>query len=104
MADIRTDSAQPRHGYDPGHLFTPTLAITKTHEPAVLVPGQPIAYIITVRNNGPSDVTGATVTDSLPNSLLRPVCVGANPSACPVSGNKLTITTSPLPAVGPPPR
>ncbi len=42
------------------------LAITKKHEPEILAPGQAITYVLTVRNNGPSDVPSATVTDLLP--------------------------------------
>jgi uncharacterized repeat protein (TIGR01451 family) len=67
------------------------LAITKRHEPAILAPGQAMAYILTVRNNGPTDVTGATISDSLPNALLGPQCVGANRSACTFSGGSLSI-------------
>jgi uncharacterized repeat protein (TIGR01451 family) len=76
------------------------LAITKTHDPAVLVPGQAMAYVITVRNNGPSDVPGATVTDSLPNALLGPHCVGANRLDCTFLVNNLNIAVGPLPVGG----
>src|SRR4051812_7359908 len=83
---------------------TPTadLAITKTHDPKNLVPGQPMAYVITVSNNGPNDVTGATVTDSLPETLLNPHCAAMNPPGCAISGNTLTIQVGPLPAGGTP--
>ncbi|HSS49057.1 MAG TPA: hypothetical protein VLX28_08925 [Thermoanaerobaculia bacterium] len=73
------------------------LAITKIHDPAVLAPGQAMAYVLTVRNNGPSDVPGTTVTDSLPNALLSPHCVGANRLDCTFLGNNLNIAVGPLP-------
>jgi uncharacterized repeat protein (TIGR01451 family) len=78
----------------------PDLAITKTHEPAVLVPGQPMAYIITVRNYGPGDAPGATVIDFLPTPLLGPHCVGANGLDCTFLGNSLNVAVGPLPAGG----
>ncbi len=43
-----------------------TLAVTKSSAPNPYIPGQPLAYTITVTNQGPSDVTGATVDDTLP--------------------------------------
>ncbi|HEV7785809.1 MAG TPA: hypothetical protein VGQ28_10770, partial [Thermoanaerobaculia bacterium] len=73
------------------------LAITKIHEPAVLAPGQAMAYVLTVRNNGPSDVPGTTVTDSLPSALLAPHCVGPNRLDCTFLGNNLNIAVGPLP-------
>src|SRR5262249_38008990 len=42
------------------------LAITKTDGVTSVVPGTPTTYILVVSNNGPSDVTGATVSDLLP--------------------------------------
>ncbi|MFY9823217.1 MAG: hypothetical protein WAM82_17675 [Thermoanaerobaculia bacterium] len=81
---------------------TPTadLAITKGHEPDILAPGQAMAYVLTVRNNGPSDVPGATVIDSLPNALLGPHCVGGNKLDCTFLGNNLNIAVGPLPVGG----
>ncbi|MCA9213673.1 MAG: DUF11 domain-containing protein [Planctomycetales bacterium] len=42
------------------------LEITKTDNLATAVPGQQLTYTITATNNGPVDVTGATVTDTFP--------------------------------------
>jgi uncharacterized repeat protein (TIGR01451 family) len=42
------------------------LAITKTDGVASVVPGTPTTYTIVVRNNGPSAVSGASVSDRLP--------------------------------------
>ncbi len=45
------------------------LAITKTDGVASVVPGHSTTYTIVVSNNGPSNVTGATVTDILPAAI-----------------------------------
>jgi large repetitive protein len=45
------------------------LALTKTAAPAPLVAGELASYHATVRNDGPSDATGVTVTDTLPEGL-----------------------------------
>ena len=48
---------------------TADLALTKTASPNPYVPGQTLTYTVTVKNNGPSDVTGALVADPLPAAL-----------------------------------
>jgi uncharacterized repeat protein (TIGR01451 family) len=45
------------------------LSITKTDGSATYVPGGSTTYTIVVTNNGPSAVTGATVTDTLPTAI-----------------------------------
>src|SRR5690606_38523063 len=42
------------------------LSVVKTDNAANFTPGTAVVYTVTVTNNGPSDVTGATVTDVLP--------------------------------------
>ena len=39
------------------------LAITKTNNEVTVISGAPVTYIVIVTNNGPTDVTGATVED-----------------------------------------
>lgn len=46
------------------------LAIVKTDGSATYVPGQPVIYTITVSNNGPSFVSGATVSDVFPAATV----------------------------------
>ncbi len=64
------------------------LAITKTDGAATAVPGTPVIYTIVASNAGPSAVTGATVTDTLPAVLTAATwtCVGAGGGSCPASG------------------
>lgn len=47
------------------------LAIAKTTSTSTYVPGNTLTYTIVVTNNGPSDVTNATVTDNLPAGLTN---------------------------------
>ncbi|MCW3467174.1 DUF7927 domain-containing protein [Chitinophaga nivalis] len=57
------------------------LAVTKTDGVTTYTPGTDVVYTIVVSNNGPSDVTGATVSDPLPTGITV-----ANWSAVPGAG------------------
>jgi uncharacterized repeat protein (TIGR01451 family) len=57
------------------------LAVTKTDNVSALTPGNPVSYDITVVNNGPSAVNGATLTDLLPATIT-----GATWTCTPGSG------------------
>ena len=65
------------------------LWVTKVSSPVPFVPGDPIIYTIVVGNDGPSSVTGAAVTDTLPAEVLAPTwtCVGAGGGVCTASGS-----------------
>lgn len=54
------------------------LAITKTDNSDTAVPGSQVTYTITVTNNGPSDVTGATVSDTIPSAFASYTVSGTN--------------------------
>jgi len=66
--------------------LTPTadLSITKTDGRATAVPGQGVTYTIVASNAGPSAVTGATVTDTMPATLTGAswTCAGAAGGSC----------------------
>ena len=62
------------------------LAITKTDGVEIAVPGNPISYTITVRNNGPSTVSSITVTDSLPAAILSPSFTPSTGTYDPITG------------------
>jgi uncharacterized repeat protein (TIGR01451 family) len=59
------------------------LAITKSNGATSLTPGGTTTYIITVTNNGPAEVTGATVTDLAPAGLTfgNWTCAVTNPGS-----------------------
>jgi uncharacterized repeat protein (TIGR01451 family) len=63
------------------------LAITKTDGVTTAVAGGSVTYTITASNAGPSNATGATVTDALPAVLTASwTCVGAGGGTCTASG------------------
>ena len=64
------------------------LAITKTDGQLSAVPGNPISYTITVTNLGPTPVSGATVTDTLPAPLVGAswTCAASPGSSCSPAG------------------
>jgi uncharacterized repeat protein (TIGR01451 family) len=83
--------------------LTPTadLSVTKTNGGTTEVPGTGVVYTVTVANAGPSDVTGAAVTDVLPPVLtdVTWACVAGPGAACgDSSGTGDIVTTVDLPA------
>jgi uncharacterized repeat protein (TIGR01451 family) len=75
------------------------LSITKTDNQSTANPGKPISYTITVTNNGPSEVTGATVTDTVPNTITNVswICVASSGSSCGAAsgtGNAINTTAN----------
>ena len=65
------------------------LSIIKTDGATSAVPGNSIAYTITVTNDGPANMTGATVTDTMPAELdsVTWTCSHSSGSGCTASGN-----------------
>ena len=66
------------------------LHITKTNGVNGVVAGLPTTYTITITNPlGPSDASGATVTDAFPTTLtgVTWTCTGTGGGACPASGS-----------------
>ncbi len=72
------------------------LAITKVAGAATAVPGMPVTYTIEVTNNGPSDVTGATVVDTLPSTLSEAAwtCTATAGSSCGAAAGSGNINTT----------
>jgi uncharacterized repeat protein (TIGR01451 family)/LPXTG-motif cell wall-anchored protein len=54
------------------------LAITKTMSPAEPVSGQTVKYVLTVKNNGPSDARMVTIADELPRGLTKVSTAGGS--------------------------
>ncbi|MEK7952936.1 choice-of-anchor Q domain-containing protein [Luteolibacter soli] len=77
------------------------LTITKTDGVTTAVPGGSVTYTITASNAGPSNVTGATVADTLPASLTGTwTAVGAGGGTATASGSGNINDTVNLPAGG----
>ncbi|HEV7508576.1 MAG TPA: IPTL-CTERM sorting domain-containing protein [Thermoanaerobaculia bacterium] len=80
---------------------TADLAITKTDGVTTATPGGSVTYTITATNTGPSNATGATVTDTFPASLACTwTCVGAGGGTCTASGTGNINNTVNLPSSG----
>ncbi len=75
-----TDSDTPAVSVD--------LAITKTDGVTTAAPGQTVTYTIVVSNAGPSDATGATVTDTFPAAITSAswTCATSGGGSCTASG------------------
>ncbi len=65
------------------------LAISKTDGATTEIAGTSVTYTIVASNNGPSAVTGATVTDSVPGSITGATwtCVASAGATCNASGS-----------------
>ncbi|GHB67277.1 hypothetical protein GCM10007390_20730 [Persicitalea jodogahamensis] len=76
------------------------LAITKTDGSATYTPGLPLTYTIVVSNAGPSNVTGAAVSDAIPIVLTNVTWTSATAGTASVvsggsgSGNNLSASVS----------
>jgi uncharacterized repeat protein (TIGR01451 family) len=72
------------------------LSVTKTGSPNPYMPGESLTYSIVVTNAGPSDVTGATVTDTISASLsqLAWTCDTTEGSACQASTGSGSLTNA----------
>ncbi len=85
-------------------ILTPQadLSITKTDGQATVVPGSPITYTIVASNSGPSGVSGATVSDTVPAAIggVTWTCVGAGGGTCAASGGLNINDTVNLPVGG----
>lgn len=101
-----TDSTEARDSVTTPVTRSADLSITKTDGTTTYVPGKQVNYIIVVENSGPSDATGAIVTDALPAGItsgswtasgsggaVAPVTSGSMPMQHPVNipvGGRIT--------------
>ena len=61
-----------------------SFTLTKTDNRSSILPGQATSYVITLTNNGPSAVSGATITDIFPEALTNVTwsCTATSGSSC----------------------
>ena len=77
------------------------LSITKNDGVTSATPGGSVTYTIVASNAGPSNATGATVTDTFPASITATwTCVGAGGGTCTASGSGNINATVNLPSGG----
>jgi uncharacterized repeat protein (TIGR01451 family) len=83
-------------------LMPADLSVTKSDGQAAAVPGQAITYTITASNAGPNPVSGVTVSDPVPASLLSTTwtCVATGGASCTASGSGNISDTVNLPVGG----
>lgn len=69
------------------------LALAKSASPSPGTAGEPLTYTLTVRNLGPDDASGVTLTDSLPpgadlvsSASSQGACTGTSPVVCSLGG------------------
>ncbi|MEZ4868798.1 MAG: SdrD B-like domain-containing protein [Caldilineaceae bacterium] len=72
------------------------LQISKDDGLATVTPGTTVTYTIIVNNNGPSAVSGATVTDTLPSAITSATwsCVASSGSSCGAANGTDNINTT----------
>ncbi|CAK7053710.1 MAG: hypothetical protein BACD_02595 [Bacteroides rodentium] len=81
------------------------LSIDKTTTTPTVNAGDPVNYQLTITNNGTDDVTGATITDNVPNQITSVIwaCTtttgGANCAPTNDTGNAISLTAD-IPANG----
>jgi uncharacterized repeat protein (TIGR01451 family) len=84
--------------WDAGIYQKLDLKIVKTDGVCKVYPGEPITYTLTVTNNGPGNAVGATVTDTIPTTLLNVTWTSSTTGSAAVtagasgSGNNLSAT------------
>jgi len=78
------------------------LQITKTDKVATYTPGSSVTYFIIVSNAGPSNVIGATVTDTFPAQITSTVwtCVSTAGATCNANGSGNISDTVNIPVGG----
>src|SRR5207245_2250725 len=77
-----------------GKNTSANLALTKSDSPDPVLAGNNITYTLTVTNNGPSDTTGASLSDAIPAGTSFVSATGGGTLTAGVVGWNLTTITS----------
>lgn len=80
------DAGGPRSAVDSDARLAQTLlAVTKDDGQAIYTPGSTASYVLSVSNDGPSDASGVTVSDTLPAGVTltaAPTCTATGSASC----------------------
>ncbi|GAP40069.1 DUF7507 domain-containing protein [Flexilinea flocculi] len=87
----QTDPISGNNSAPDANLANPQtdLIITKTAGSGSYTAGNPISYIIKVSNNGPSDASGASISDTVPDWItgVTENCVASGTASCGANGS-----------------
>jgi uncharacterized repeat protein (TIGR01451 family) len=94
-ATVASDTPDPDPANNTSTVVVPIegksdLSITKTPSVRTIGPNGQVLYTLVVKNNGPSDATGVTVTDAAPAGLTLQSAKGGSGTTCGVEGNQAT--------------
>jgi uncharacterized repeat protein (TIGR01451 family) len=94
-ATVASDTTDPDPGNNTSTVVVPAegkadLSITKTPSVRTLGPNGQVLYTLVIRNDGPSDATGVTVTDVPPAGLALQSAKGGAGTTCGVTDNQVS--------------
>ena len=89
--DTNQVDLNPTNDSDPSSVYVPSvdLMLEKSASPDAVAPGGQTVYTLVVRNLGPDDATGVTLSDSAPNGI-RFVSVAADQGSCQTTAGSLS--------------
>ncbi len=99
-AEVSSTEVSDSHTINTTVNVSADLSISKDNGQTSTVPGEQTTYTIIVTNNGPSDVSGATVTDNFPAILagVTWTCSSSGGASCTAGGSGNINDTINLPA------
>jgi uncharacterized repeat protein (TIGR01451 family) len=103
QATVGSGTSDPDTGDNTGSSAVPIaptadLRIGKAITSGPPVAGDPVTFVITVSNDGPSDGTGVRVADTLPDTVLTASALVAGDGSCIVQGQRLDCELATVPA------
>jgi uncharacterized repeat protein (TIGR01451 family) len=104
-ATVNSDTPDPDPGNNTSTVVVPTkgqadLSITKTPSVRTVGPNGQVLYTLVVKNNGPSDATDVTVTDTPPTGLTLQAAKGGAGTTCGIQNNQVSCQLGTLAAGG----
>lgn len=104
-ATVASDTTDPDPSNNTSTVTVPIegkadLSITKTPSVRTVGPNGQVLYTLVVKNDGPSDATGVTVTDVPPAGLTLQSAKGGTGTTCGIADNQVTCQVGTLAAGG----